>query len=53
MENKITNFSSLPSSSVSYSEAIKLAIGKKMSEDKSILVYGLGVDDPKAMYGTL
>ncbi len=53
MKNKIINFTSLPSSSISYSEAIKLSIGKQMTEDKSVLVYGLGVDDPKAMYGTL
>ena len=38
---------------ISYSKAIWLAIGKKMAEDKKIIVYGLGVDDPKAMYQTL
>ena len=38
---------------ISYSKAIWLALGKTMEEDEKILVYGLGVDDPKAMYGTL
>jgi len=42
-----------PSSSVSYSEAIRIAIGNQMTRDKSVIVFGLGVDDPKAMYGTL
>ena len=53
MKNSSIDFTSIPSSSISYSEAIMLAIGKQMTEDKSVLVYGLGVDDPKAMYGTL
>ena len=39
--------------SITYSKAIWLAIGKKMAEDQKIIVYGLGVDDPKAMYQTL
>ena len=43
----------LPDYPISYSKAIWLAIGKKMAEDKKIIVYGLGVDDPKAMYQTL
>ena len=43
----------LPDAPISYSQAIWLAIGKKMEEDKKIIVYGLGVDDPKAMYQTL
>ncbi len=37
---------------LTYSEAIRLAIGRRMLLDNSVLVYGLGVDDPKAMYGT-
>ncbi len=37
----------------SYSKAIWLALRKIMEEDKKIIVYGLGVDDPKAMYQTL
>ena len=53
MKNSSIDFTSIPSSSISYAEAIMLAIGKQMTEDKSVLVYGLGVDDPKAMYGTL
>lgn len=46
------NFS-FPSKEITYAEAIRLSIGKIMSEDESVLVYGLGVDDVKAMYGTL
>tara|TARA_B100000700_G_C15062474_1_gene866803 strand:- start:7230 stop:8288 length:1059 start_codon:yes stop_codon:yes gene_type:complete len=53
MNDKSLNFTSLPNSSITYAEAIRLGIGKQMSLDKSVLVYGLGVDDPKAMYGTL
>ncbi len=48
-----TNFYFNPSNSISYSEAIRLAIANQMSKDEKVLVYGLGVDDPKAMYGTL
>jgi len=43
----------LPLTQVTYAEAIHLAIGKIMSDDDSVLVYGLGVDDVKSMYGTL
>ena len=43
----------VPSTEVTYAQAIRLAIGKIMSDDDSVLVYGLGVDDVKAMYGTL
>ena len=38
---------------ITYSNAIRLALGRKMEQDKKIIVYGLGVDDPKAMYQTL
>ena len=41
------------SESISYAEAIRLAIAKQMTKDNKVIVYGLGVDDPKAMYGTL
>ena len=44
---------SLPSTSVDYATAVRLAIGHQMSIDDTVFVYGLGVDDPKAMYGTL
>tara|TARA_Y100000991_G_C21952593_1_gene340481 strand:+ start:410 stop:1456 length:1047 start_codon:yes stop_codon:yes gene_type:complete len=44
---------SIPNELITYSKAIWLAIGKKMQEDSKIIVYGLGVDDPKAMYQTL
>ena len=43
----------IPDESITYAKAIWLALGKKMEEDKRVLVYGLGVDDPKAMYQTL
>ena len=53
MNNSSSDFTLKNSSSISYSEAIRLAIGKQMTLDEKVLVYGLGVDDPKAMYGTL
>ena len=40
-------------SEVTYSEAIRIALAQAMEIDNKILVFGLGVDDPKAMYGTL
>ncbi len=46
------NFS-IKDDNYTYSKAIWLALGKKMQEDQKILIYGLGVDDPKAMYETL
>ena len=49
MESKF----SLTNEEVSYSKAIWLALGQLMSKDKKVLIYGLGVDDPKAMYETL
>jgi len=36
-----------------YAYAIKLALSKRMENESKTLIYGLGVDDPKAMYGTL
>jgi pyruvate/2-oxoglutarate/acetoin dehydrogenase E1 component len=36
----------------SYADAIYEATFLKMKEDESVFVYGLGVDDPKGMYGT-
>ncbi|MCP9882392.1 hypothetical protein KBY65_07850 [Cyanobium sp. Alchichica 3B3-8F6] len=38
---------------ITYAEAIKSALEELMEADKKVVVYGLGVDDPKAMYGTL
>ena len=38
---------------MNYAEAIRLALSKRMENERKTLVYGLGVDDPKAMYGTL
>ena len=49
MENKFL----LTNEEISYSKAIWLALGQLMSKDKKVLIYGLGVDDPKAMYETL
>ena len=37
---------------LNYSEACAKAIALSMRRDKNVLVYGLGVDDPKGMYGT-
>ena len=38
---------------LSYADAIRLALEERMDEEAKTLVYGLGVDDAKAMYGTL
>jgi len=38
---------------VTYADAIKHALEELMEADKKVIVYGLGVDDPNAMYGTL
>ena len=37
---------------LTYAEAIRKAVGNQMQQDKSVLIYGLGVDDPTGMYGT-
>ena len=37
---------------ISYSEAIYEALFQIMKTDKSVFVYGQGVDDPKGHYGT-
>lgn len=37
---------------ISYSEALYEAVRDEMDRDDSVFVYGLGVDDPKGMYGT-
>ncbi len=37
---------------LSYIEAIREATDQEMSRDKSVLVFGLDVDDPKAIQGT-
>jgi acetoin:2,6-dichlorophenolindophenol oxidoreductase subunit beta len=36
----------------SFAEAIQLAIKHEMTEDETVLVYGLGVNDPKRTFGT-
>lgn len=38
---------------LSYADAIRSALEERMDEEAKTLVYGLGVDDAKAMYGTL
>jgi pyruvate dehydrogenase E1 component beta subunit len=44
---------SLPHSrELSYAEALHEATAQEMQRDPSVLVFGLGVDDPKGMYGT-
>jgi pyruvate dehydrogenase E1 component beta subunit len=37
---------------ISYAQAIGEAIRQEMGRDPGVFVYGLGVDDPKGMYGT-
>jgi len=37
---------------ISYAQAIGEAIRQEMERDPGVFVYGLGVDDPKGMYGT-
>ncbi|MFO0985783.1 MAG: transketolase C-terminal domain-containing protein [Alphaproteobacteria bacterium] len=37
---------------LSYAQAIGEAIRQEMERDAGVFVYGLGVDDPKGMYGT-
>ncbi len=37
---------------LSYADACSNAIKTSMRRDENVLVYGLGVDDPKGMYGT-
>lgn len=44
--------SSLHSRELSYSEALHEATAQEMERDPSVFVFGLGVDDPKGMYGT-
>lgn len=46
--------SSAPNSlrELSYAEALYEATAQEMERDSTVFVYGLGVDDPKGMYGT-
>ncbi len=37
---------------IAYPEAINEAIAQEMQRDRSVIVYGMGVDDPKAILGT-
>lgn len=46
------NFPTPSGEILSYSEAIWRAVGQSMEENEKVIVYGLGVDDHTAMYGT-
>ena len=37
---------------LNFSEAINEGIDQAMGKDKSVIVMGLGVDDPKRIFGT-
>lgn len=37
---------------ISYAEAVNEALHQAMSQDSSVICYGLGVDDPKRIFGT-
>lgn len=43
---------SAPPRTLSYVEAVREAADQEMDRDKSVLVFGLDVDDPKAIQGT-
>ncbi len=40
------------SSEITYADALYAAAHQEMERDPSVFVFGLGVDDPKGMYGT-
>lgn len=37
---------------ISYAEALREATDQEMEQDASVVVFGLGIDDPKGTYGT-
>ena len=37
---------------ITFAEAIREALDQAMAADESVIVFGLGVDDPKAIFGT-
>jgi pyruvate dehydrogenase E1 component beta subunit len=37
---------------ITFAEAIREALDQAMADDEDVIVYGLGVDDPKAIFGT-
>ena len=37
---------------ITFAEAIREALDQAMAADKNVIVFGLGVDDPKAIFGT-
>lgn len=44
--------STMTERAISYGEAIREATAQEMARDESVFVYGLGVDDPKGIFGT-
>ena len=38
--------------SLSFTEAIRMALFDSLKDDESVRVFGLGVADPKAVFGT-
>ena len=46
------SFSERSSDSISYAQALYEAAYLEMERDPTVFVYGLGVDDPKGMYGS-
>ncbi len=44
--------SNISTRSISYAEAINEATRQLMSQDESVFVLGIGVDDPRGIYGT-
>ena len=37
---------------INFSESIKEALEQTLARDKSVIIMGLGVDDPKGVFGT-
>ena len=48
----MTKFGTKPGREISYADALYEAVASEMDVDPSVFVFGLGVDDPKGMYGT-
>ena len=50
MQNKKKNY--LTSRKIQFSEAINEALYQSMKKDRRVIIMGLGVDDPKRIFGT-
>jgi len=37
---------------ITFAEAVRMGLDQAMAEDEHVILYGLGVDDPKAIFGT-